>query len=210
MRVAVILFCLTLVACGKHQKKLLTNPNPEDVVVKSRAEFVVTTNSDGKILFASTSQPVPVTVTNAPATSMTLDTASFVPPTITNGVMNFGTISVATLLDNDLRVCGAGLNQKCNNALLRVFTQGVPGAGLFNLAENYGVPITATLGSPLSVGLNAAGAAVMQSFVIPAAKRVMRLTDFTPTPTYQFNVDFTDAGSGSFTTTIVIEYALTL
>jgi hypothetical protein len=70
--------------------------------------------------------------------------------------------------------------------------------------------MTASLSSPLTVGLGAANAAVMQTISIAATKRVVRLSDFSPMPNYNIKFDFTDAGAGDYSTTIVLEYGLSL
>lgn len=205
-----ITMALVAVGCGRSNDGTPLMGTPDDLVVRSRAEFTVTAGSGARSFRANVSQTQPVTVTNAAATSMTLDNSGFVPPTISNAMMDFGNLAISALSDNDLKVCGAGGNQKCGTALIRIFTTGTAGAGLFNSADNYGVPLTAALTTPLTIGLNAAAAAVMQTISIPANKRVVRLSDFSPTPSYNVKADFTDAGTGSFSTTIVVEYALAL
>lgn len=206
MKLAVLVFSVLLLAsCGSES--LLDGLGPEQIVVKSRASFEVTTTTGAATSLRAVSQTQPVTVTNAASANMTLNSTAFVPPTITNAVMNFGNLTISALEDNDLKVCGTSGNQKCGTALLRVYTTGA-GEGLFNAADSYGVPLTASLTTPLTIGLTAANAAVMQTFSIPPGKRVMHLSDFAVTPIYNVKADFTEAGAGSFTTTIVVEYAL--
>jgi len=200
---------IVLSACGKSDdRNPLAGVSPDQYVVKARAEFQLTTNTAARGFRGATSQTQPVTVTMAPSTSMTLDNTSFTAPTITNGVMDFGSLKVSALSDNNLKVCGAGGTTACGTALIRLFTQGVSGAGIFNAADNLGAPLTASLTTPLSVGLLVANAAVMQTFTIPATKKVVRLADFSPAPNYNMKADFTNAGAGTYTTTIVVEYAL--
>jgi len=87
---------------------------------------------------------------------------------------------------------------------------GADGAGLYNSADGYGAPISSGLqnSASYSIGLGPSGAATLQSFVIPANKNVLRLSDFSPTPVYQLAADFTNAGAGTYETTVVIEYLL--
>jgi hypothetical protein len=59
----------------------------------------------------------------------------------------------------------------------------------------------------LTVGLGAANAAVVQKISIAANKHVLHLSDF-PSSQYQMRTDFTEAGAGSYSTTLVIEYGL--
>jgi len=204
-----VMTCALLVgACGK-QVNPLEGVTEDQVVVKARAEMVVTTDSAGRVMRANTSQNQPVTVTLGVATSMTLDNTAFVVPTITNASMDFGRLKISALTDNNLKVCGAGGTTACGTALIRLFTTGVAGAGIFNAADNFGAPLTGALTTtPLNIGLLVANAATMQTITIPASKKVVRLSDFTPTPSYNIKADFTNAGSGTYTTTIVVEYAL--
>lgn len=185
--------------------------DPATVVVRARGVLEVSTKSSGTIVrVVGQSGTVPVEVVNAPAATFALDTSKFVPPTISADPLSFGSIRVSVLSDNQLRVCGTGGNQKCTYAILRVYTTGTAGPGLYNAADSWGAPITSTLTAPLSVGLDAANAAVMQTYTIPGSKRTLRLVDFSPSPTYGIHVDFTDAGAGTYSTTLVVEYALAL
>lgn len=154
----------------------------------------------------------PITVIESPQTSITLNNSDFSPPTITPNVLNFGYLGLSSLLDNDLQVCGTNGNQKCNTALIRIYTTGVAGAGLYNSAGGYGAPLLVSQGTdtPSVVGLGAANAVVLQTYAIPRTTNVLRLTDFSPTPLYNIQADFTNAGTGSYETTIVIEYDLSL
>jgi hypothetical protein len=198
-----------LAACGKKAPiRLQTQSDPnapfvDKVVVKAHAEVNVHAGARNP----SGSQPVSVTL--ASSTSMTIDNSKFTVPAISNAVLSFGSLLVNTLHDNNLNVCGTDGKTKCGTALLRAYTSGVAGAGLWNATDGYGAPITASLTNPLTVGLGAAGAAIMQTFAIPASKHVIQLKDFTATPSYAISVDFTLAGAGSYSTTLVIEYGLT-
>ena len=203
-----------ITACGKTpndnaQKNTQFDENM--VVVRSRAVMELSANADGSATIrAASSGSVPVTVTNAALTDMSIDTSNFKVPTVSNALLDFGSIALSTLTDNNLSVCGAGGNKKCGTALLRMYTTGTAKAGLYNAADDYGLPITATLTTPLTVGLSVANAAILQTLTIPSNKHVVRKADFSPAPSYDMKIDFTDAGVGSFTTTIVLEYALSL
>ena len=197
-----------LSACGK-QVNPLDGVRPDEYVVRARAEMQVTTDGAGRVMRSNVQQNQPVTVTLAAASSMTLDNSAFVVPTITNASMDFGRLKISALTDNNLKVCGAGGTTACGTALIRLFTTGVAGAGIFNAADNFGAPLTGALTTtPLNIGLLVANAAVTQTITIPATKKVVRLSDFTPTPSYNIKADFTNAGAGTYTTTIVVEYAL--
>jgi hypothetical protein len=128
-----------------------------------------------------------------------------------NNVVDFGYLAISGLSDNNLRVCGAAGNERCGTAQIRMYTTGVAGAGIWNDADAWGAPITAALeGTEATgtVGLDVAGAVVLQSVAIPATTRVLRLSDITPAPRYNVKADFTDAGAGTYTTTLVLEYVL--
>ena len=91
----------------------------------------------------------------------------------------------------------------------RTYTTGVAGAGIWNAADGYGAPLTT--GSPAStIGLGTTGAVNVQSYTIPSNKNVLNLSDFTGSPKYTFAADFTNAGAGTYSTTLVIEYGLSL
>jgi hypothetical protein len=112
-------------------------------------------------------------------------------------------------MDNNLNVCGTNGHTHCGTALIRMYTTGQPGAGLYNTTDQFGAPITAgPVTTLLPVGLGTSGAAVLQSISIPSHKHVVRLSDFSPAPNYAVQADFTDAGAGTYSTTLVVEYAL--
>ncbi len=189
-------------------------------VVKARSVITISTGgaNQSRLLsliisqaFAATGGNVPVSTTVSPSTSFTLDTSLFsVPSSPTAFAVNdFGFLQVGTLKDNNLDVCGTQGNQHCGTAMIRMYTTGTAGAGLWNSVDQYGAPITAGLssGSLSTVGLNEAGAAVMQQITLAANKHTIQIGDFT-TPKYDVKVDFTNAGSGAYATTLVLEYAL--
>jgi hypothetical protein len=181
-------------------------------VVQSRATFEVrshesASSTSSSSFTAALVAEVPVVVTNAASSSMTLDKDSFIVPVITDQILDFGFLQLTDLKDNNLKVCGTNGNQKCNTALIRMYTTGVAGAGLYNGADGYGAPIEAGQSSLVSVGLGSANAAIMQSISIPSNKNVMKLSDFT-NPKYNVKIDFSNAGAGSYSTTLVVEYVL--
>jgi hypothetical protein len=140
---------------------------------------------------------------------MTVDKSSFQTPTISNAVLDFGFLQLSQLLDNDLKVCGATGKEKCQTAFIRMYTTGTPSAGLYNTVDQYGAPIQAGQTTLSTVGLNSSGALYLQTLTLPNSKNVLRLTDF-PNPKYNVKVDFTDAGAGTYATTLVLEYGLAL
>lgn len=183
--------------------------DPATVVVRSRAEIQFSVGETaGSGRFASQSETKVITVTNEQNTSFGIEEGEFVIPTVDGEHEDFGYLAINDLRDNNLKVCGANGLQKCSKALIRLYTSGVAGAGIYNSAEGYGVPLSATLTTPLTIGLDAVQAAVMQVITIPANKRVVNLSDFSPVPRYQIKADFTEAGTGSFSTNLIVEYAL--
>jgi len=187
-----------------------STPDDSRPITRAQAFLKVEFGNQGAHFASSGIQPI--SVVNAPSVRMTLDTSQFVIPEISNSVMDFGFLAVTDLFDNQLRICGKSGNVQCGRALLRMYTIHQSGAGIFNSLDNFGAPIIAgnsVLGF-FSVGLDVLGAAELQSYTIPVRQHVMRLADFAPAPKYQIAADFTDAGAGTYTTTLVLEYALAL
>lgn len=220
---------LALSACGNRDLLDLPeipvkNPSPEDFVLRSR--MTIDISSDGTVMrqvsgaedsglrveAAALGVSTNVTLVNGPNASMTVSTSSFVMPVVSNALLDLGSLAVATLFDNSLRICGSNGKTKCGTALLRVYTAGVAGAGLWNAADGYGAPLTveSTPAGTQTTGLGVANAVVVQSYAIPSNVNVLRQTNFSPAPSFKFKTDFTDVGAGSYATTIVIEYGLTL
>jgi len=159
-------------------------------------------------LAGSADSSVNISVTNAAMSTMIVDSSLFAAPPITNAILDFKYLQISALLDNQLDLCGANSNQHCNTALIRMYTTGTAAAGLYNSVDNYGAPITAGQTTLGSVGLGAANADILQSISLSSDKHVVHLSDFV-SPRYDVQVDFTNAGAGSYSTTLVVEYALT-
>lgn len=194
-------------------------PNQDGVVVKARLVMNISSSSDPTVNPAtppnaselgSPSGTLPVSVINAPSTSMTVDTTQFAIPTITNTLLDFGYLNISALLDNNLNVCGTTGKVHCGTAIIRIYTTGQAGAGVYNSVDQFGAPLTAGISGSgmVAVGLTVSGAGILQSMTIPSTKHTVKLADFTPTPHYDVKADFTDAGQGTYATTIVLEYAL--
>ena len=192
----------------------------DGAVVKARSLITVSTGgaSQSRLLsliisqaLAASNGSVPVSTTVSPSVTFSLDTSLFSVPSSPTAfaIDDFGFLQVGALKDNNLDVCGTGGNQHCGTALIRLYTTGTAGAGLWNAVDQYGAPITAGLsaGSMSTVGLNVAGAAIMQQVTMAANKHTIQLNDFT-TPKYDVKVDFTNAGAGAYATTLVLEYAV--
>ncbi|NJM09920.1 MAG: hypothetical protein HC883_03240 [Bdellovibrionaceae bacterium] len=213
---ALFVSTLLLAACsgkrgGSNNTAAVTpTPGPSELqgLVKGTAYIPVIVGQHGQIQ-PMAAHKFPVTVVNPPNVVFDINTDATVMPVISNSMLDFGKIAVSSLTDNDLRVCGANGNKKCAQAFIRIYTTGTPGAGAWNSEGGYGMPIYSnqTGSAPLTVGLDAANAAVVQTIKIPNNKHVLRLSDF-PNPAYELRADFTEAGAGSYSTTLVIEYGL--
>lgn len=150
-----------------------------------------------------------VTYNNAGVTSFALDTTAFTPGSFTGTTLSIGNVALSALDDNTLKVCGVGGNQKCLQAIIRVYTTGAT-AGFVHDVDGYGAPVYAgNLNPSTEVGLNTAGSVQVQVVSIAANKNRLRLSDL-PSPTYPVSADFSNAGSGSYSMTFVVEYALSL
>ena len=190
-------------------------------VVRSRALMNLSTVQDSalakffqKLLpsayAASVSQSI--VVTNAASVTMILDSSQFLVPSVSNKLLDFGSLAISTLSDNNLKVCGTGGKTQCGTAMIRIYTSGQAGAGVWNAADSYGVPLYSGLQNvnSSSIGLNAAGSVTVQSTGIASSDHVLTLSDFHETSRFQVQADFSNAGAGSYATTLVIEYVLSL
>lgn len=189
---------------------------PDDSVIRGRAEVQVDASQDTafhKVLkmlmpyaYAATGVTT-VTYTNAASVSFTINVASLGASGFTGTTLNLGSVALATIDDNSLKVCNPGGNTKCTNAYIRVYTTGSV-AGFVQQADLYGAPVYAgTLNPSTAVGLLAAGSVQVQAVAIAGNKNRLRLSDF-PTPTYAVTSDFSNAGAGSYSMNFVVEYVL--
>ena len=178
-------------------------------VVKVTAEIPVTIGANGEVQMAARVDS-PVTIINPSAVTFALSDAAITSPPISNAMLEFGKLGIGELFDNSLNVCGSTGKKKCTKAYVQIYTIGKPGAGMWNVEGGYGMPIYANqVASPrLVVGLGASSAAVVQTVAIAANKNVLRLSDFPIAPAYEVRTDFTQAGSGTYSTTVVVEYGL--
>ena len=160
---------------------------------------------DSKGLLQGASRTKPISGTVAAQVTFTLIDTNFVTPPA-DGIASYGRLDISALRDNSLRVCGTNGSTRCTNAGLRVYSTGTPQKGLWNTDDTYGAPI---LTGAQEVGLDVAGSAVLQSIAL-GTRRVVKLTDFSTTGTIQIpiSVNFTDAPSGNYSSTLVVEYYL--
>lgn len=227
MTSAITLAVLALTGCGSTDIRTVLNnpidlepvgvPSADGGVVHGRAIYTVTNVQQTAMIklfhqlimpysYAATGSTT-VTYTNAASTNFTINVGSFTAGGFTGEVLSLGSVSLATINDNNLKVCGVGGNTKCTSAVIRVYTTGSI-AGFVNTDDAYGAPVfTGTLNPNTALGLNAAGSVPVQTLSIPANKNKVRLSDF-PSPTYAVTSDFSNAGAGSYSMTYVVEYVL--
>lgn len=224
--VTTIILLLTLVSCGKGGSG--SSSEPLDPVATPRedgyipvAMATMTISSDngsvaGMMRSFSPIQSAYAATTNvnyvlAENVTFTINTSG-ISPILTGDTLDIGTIAVTSLDTNKLRICGANGNQKCGQAVIRIYTQALiawPGVdGFVNTSDGYGVPVSAgkTVAN-LPVGLTAVNSANVQTYTIPGNDNRLTIQDF-PTPTYKIASDFSNAGAGSYSMTLVIELAL--
>jgi len=196
----------TSVVRGTWMLELTTDTRPASMGASFRmlSEDGITLAPDN-VSRGTTQQPINGIVPEN--VSFTVSSTGFLAPTITNGVVSYGTLNVTALRDNSLRICGTGRNQRCTTGIVRIYSTGTTGPGLWSEVEGYGLPITS---GTSTVGLGAANAAVAGTHTIAASRRVLTLSQFTTTGSLAIpiSVDFTDAAAGTYSTTLVVEYAL--
>lgn len=206
----VLTWVLLLVGCGQDQMGFSSgSPKPPfDFVPRARAEFQVSVGPDRQVRFANPTS-VPVSYVYVANATMTVNTSGIV-AALSGDTLDLGEATITNLRDNNLKVCGVHEDTKCTTALILIYTSGTAAAGMYNSTDGYGVPIVAGLSTLATVGLARANAAVVQTQAIPGNKNQFRDSDFSTTPTYQIESDFSNAGAGSYSTTLVIEYGLSL
>jgi hypothetical protein len=186
-------------------------------IVKSRATIILTAGSESVLmrrlnnLFSAyaAAQTASITITNTPNTTMTINTAGLIAPPISDVNLSFGNIVLSSLQDNNLKLCGAGGTTKCTHAAIRIYTTGTT-AGFFNAVDNYAQPVSVTYNASTSV-LGLIGSPIyLQTITIPNNRNTVKLTDFTAIrpQVYDISSDFSDAGVGNFSVSIVVEFVL--
>lgn len=220
MKYMILVLMLLISACGVNKEDTVPSATPNEVpsgtfesdedgvVVKGRAEVFVSSDTNGKLSYVSSGSSV-VTYTNAAATAFAINVGSLTPGTFTGDTLSLGSITLSSLDDNHLKVCGVGNNQKCLKAIIRAYNSGSV-AGFVHQVDNYGAPVYITgLNPSVALGLGSANSVQTQTYTIPSNVNRVRLTHF-PSPTYAVSSDFSNAGDGAFSMTLVLEYALSL
>lgn len=227
MKKIMVLAFLALTACGQQQFQPVTAVIPangpstiDDSIVRGVALVTVTTTQVSAFFkfinnlimptaIAQSTASTVVTYNNASAVTFTINTTALIAGAFTGNTLSLGSVTVSALKDNNLKLCAPGGNTKCTTAIMRVYTTGST-AGFINTTDTpqYGAPVFASglnPTTPLIIG--SPGTAVQQVTGMASSKHTVQLSDF-PTPTYNITSDFSNAGTGSYSTTFVVEYAL--
>jgi hypothetical protein len=232
IRLFIICLALTLTACNKDGLKtaLALPPGGEigsdGAIVRARAIIDVdhtngiTTTMKVKrfledllipkavaYLGSPPAATITVSYTNAEAVSFTLNTSSFgTSPSMSGSTLTLGSLSVSGLSDNKLRVCTSPT--KCQKAVVRVYTTGSMQGFINSTDGDHAVPVYFSgLNPSTAVGLTSANAVETTSYNIPGNKNVLSATDL-GSPSYTVTSDMSNAGAGSYSMTLVVEYAL--
>jgi hypothetical protein len=188
--------------------------NPEEhYIVRGRWEIPISNGDSDTIkqlsglsFFGTAKNSTPMTASVAAAVTFTVDGANFIAPQNPENSASYGTLDITSLRDNSLRQCGVGGTSRCTTGAIRVYTVGTAGSGLWNELEQYGLPI--------SSGTNTVGLDATAAFVAATANigqtNVLMLRHFNVGTKLQIpiSVDFSDAASVSYATTIVVEYVI--
>lgn len=170
---------------GSLNSKLITNPQVE---ASSNVSISVVNNATATMTLSPWSNPGAQT------------------PTQNTTTIQLGSIGVATLFDNDLNHCPANANNHCNTAGFAAYMQTT--AGLVNTVDATEVmPIL--LSGPLTVltALSTTSPGLfLQSISVAANKHTVKLTDFSPVPSYPVYGDFSLVGAGTYNGTLTIVY----
>ncbi len=193
-------------------------PNPGKIEPASVFSFF-RADEDSNFTGTSTSGSTPVSGVVAGKTSFSIDLSSFIAaPSITNAPVSFGDLKIKNdFFDNNLKICGADRESRCNKAVFRAYTlqdAGVasPGDGLWNAVAGYGAPISMKDSGGVKQLIKLGQGNAQNLYVLPITKNVINYGDVNAgagSPPFSIEVDFTQAGAGSYTGTLVLEYGLT-
>ena len=204
-----------LVGCGTdrvdHQDRRTHGPQGQEWKVITRSSLKINVDPvAGLTTWTGTGNDDTqvVNATMSPSASMTMSNASFSVPTMTSDLLSFGSLNITALRDNNLKVCGTG-TQKCTAAAFRVYTTGQSGAGVWHSTDGYGAPLNVAVGtgSYSAAGLGSANADYVEQITITSGMNVVNLSNFTY-PDILVQGDFTNAGAGSYSTTINVEFVV--
>jgi len=203
---------LALAACApKHDDQSpVDNPSPvktetpDESVVRGSATVTVTSND----ISAMANGSATVTYANAPSVNFKIDASALVAGAMTGNTLSLGKVAVSDLSDNALNICGTNGKTKCTKAIIRLYTTGTI-AGFVNTSDStsYGVPVFASGLNPTTALTLGSPGVTTQQVTIANNTHVLKLADFT-SPSYDITSDFSNAGAGQYSMTLVVEYAL--
>lgn len=156
-----------------------------------------------------------VTYSSAEKGTLNLDVGSLtLVESLDENTLEFGSVTITKINVNKLKICGVGGDEKCTQAIIRIYSTELPAflgmAGLINTTDGYGVDVySGVLTATEPVGLDAINAAIVQSYTIPANDKKLTGDDFTDL-TYVIEADFSNAGFGDYEMDLVIEVAVAL
>ena len=206
MRLLLMVFIFAL-SCSTKNINYRTNSFTDNWIMRGQAEMLVKSSPGLRSYSASQEVTQQVIGTVAESVKFNVSNANFIIPATLENEVSYGSLDLTNVFDNKLRVCGASGKDKCTAALLRIFTRG-GGEGFWNAAEGYGAPIKT---NAKVIGLETAGAYVIKTIPIPANKFVIKMSDFNasgkPLP-IPVTINFSNAPAGSYSTVLVIQYAL--
>ena len=209
-----LILSLFLVSCGTAKFVSINTPKTptpqKEYKVIAKAE--ISLSSTGKLLTLA-SKTINVTHTSKNVNAFALDMSSLVAGIEDdNDILSFGSFDISNLKVNNLNQCGNG-SDPCTTAIVRIYTTDLAGfegiSGFINTTDGgYGIPVSANkIGALASnVGLSHLNAAIVDTYTIGSDKRLTE-SDF-GTPTYEIDVNFTDAGVGDYEMNLVIEIAV--
>ena len=212
MKIYFVLFCLSVFAFGVGCGKFYPVSNNlsgyyQQYYFSVRAKALIGINNNVVSKTSDTSPYQTNIVVNDPQNvQFQIDSSNFnIPSSFVNDSVSFGYLSLTNIKDNDLKQCGLTGHDKCTQAIIRAYTLNTPGSGLWNFADNYGIPLlvngfTTVLGSDSNV--------ILTTLSIPANENVLHFSNFAGLTTYNVSGDFSNAGMGQYSTTLVIEYDL--
>jgi hypothetical protein len=140
---------------------------------------------------------------NSYNSNVVLDFSQFnIPATLSSSLLSFGQINIGTIQDNDLNVCGGSI---CQSAYFKFYTTGENGGGFWNNTAQESAPIYI---NTQSVGNGSSNGTVVQEQGISLTTTSLSNSNLVIPPQYSMQVDFTNLPTGSYQTTLMLEYGL--
>lgn len=210
------ILCTTIVSCGASPETINTR-NYDSVSEYKRVDGATITISkkEGKL---SLTTNFDINYTSVEANVFDLDATGMVVTESEDGdTLDLGNLLINGLRKNKLKICGIGNDEKCNSAIIRIYTNdNYSGtAGIVNTTYDYsGGDLLATgTGGQSVAGLTDSNALTLAEYIIPANDRKLTKSDFIGAGQlmdYALQIDFSNAGDGDYEISIEIELAVAL